>query len=139
MTPYRPPQQSLRGQLVDAVVILALLFGTLFVTTYVAASQGGGGAADDSEPRALSELPITEAERQQFRTLIDDETMDLAGVNAAVAANQASDDRYDFSVLALVVTVVVIVAYLVFVYRVSFKEYKEVIEEKFGPSGGRGV
>lgn len=140
MTPYRPPRQSMRGQLLDAVVILALLFGTLFVTTYVAASQGGGGgAAEDSEPRPLAELPITDAERQRFGTLIDNGTMDLAAVNAAVEANQASADRYSINFLALAATVIVIVGYLAFVYRVSFKEYKEVIEEKFGPSGGDSV
>ncbi len=33
MTPYEPPRQSLRGQLVDAVFILVLLFATLFVST----------------------------------------------------------------------------------------------------------
>lgn len=135
MAPYEPPRQSLRGQLVDAVFILALLFATLFVSTYVLSLQAGGGAGGGGEqPRPVSELPISSAEKQQFQKMIDAGMVDLQAVNDSVAANRASVDKYAFSVLSLVVTAAIIVAYMVFVYRLSFKEYKEVIEEKFGPS-----
>ena len=135
MAPYEPPRQSLRGQLVDAVFILALLFATLFVSTYVLSLQAGGGAGGGGgQPRPVSELPISSAEKQQFQKMIDAGMVDLQAVNDSVAANRASVDKYAFSVLSLVVTAAIIVAYMVFVYRLSFKEYREVIEEKFGPS-----
>jgi len=135
VAPYEPPRQSLRGQLVDAVFILALLFATLFVSTYVLSLQAGGGAGGGGgQPRPVSELPISSAEKQQFQKMIDAGMVDLQAVNDSVAANRASVDKYAFSVLSLVVTAAIIVAYMVFVYRLSFKEYREVIEEKFGPS-----
>lgn len=135
MAPYEPPRQSLRGQLVDAVFILALLFATLFVSTYVLSLQAGGAAGGGGgQPRPISELPISSAEKQQFQKMIDAGMVDLQAVNDSVAANRASVDKYAFSVLSLVVTAAIIVAYMAFVYRLSFKEYREVIEEKFGPS-----
>ena len=139
MAPYEPPRQSLRGQLVDALFILVLLFATLFVSTYVLSLQAGGAAGgEEARPRPVSELPISAAEKQQFRKMIDAGMVDLRAVNDSVAANRASTDKYAFSVLSLVVTAAIIIAYMAFVYRLSFKEYREVIEEKFGPSeGGR--
>ena len=135
MAPYEPPRQSLRGQLVDAVFILALLFATLFVSTYVLSLQAGGAAGGGGgQPRPVSELPISSAEKQQFQKMIDAGMIDLQAVNDSVAANRASVDKYAFSMLSLVVTAAIIVAYMVYVYRLSFKEYREVIEEKFGPS-----
>ncbi len=139
MAPYEPPRQSLRGQLIDAVFILVLLFATLFVSTYVLSLQAGGAAGGGAaEPRPVSELPISAAEKQQFQKMIDAGMVDLQAVNDSVAANRASTDKYAFSVLSLIVTAAIIIAYMAFVYRLSFKEYREVIEEKFGPSeGGR--
>ena len=135
MTPYEPPRQSLRGQLVDAVFILVLLFATLFVSTYVLSLQAGGAAGSEAaRPRPVSELPISSAEKQQFQKMIDAGMVDRQAVNDSVAANRASTDKYTFSVLSLIVTAGVIIAYMAFVYRLSFKEYREVIEEKFGPS-----
>ncbi|MDQ4127890.1 MAG: hypothetical protein M3151_08110 [Actinomycetota bacterium] len=139
MAPYEPPRQSLRGQLVDAVFILVLLFATLFVSTYVLSLQAGGAAGGEAaQPRPISELPISSAEKQQFQKMIDAGMVDLQAVNDSVAANRASADKYAFSVLSLFVTAAIIIAYMAFVYQLSFKEYREVIEEKFGPSeGGR--
>lgn len=138
MTPYEPPQQSRRGQLIDAGFILALIFATLFVTTFVTemAGTGTGSGSETAQTRQLSELPINDVERAQYRKLIDSGTTDLAAVNASVEANQAGSDKYDFSVLALLGTVVLLGGYLAFVYRTSFREYREVIEEKFGPPDG---
>jgi hypothetical protein len=139
VVPYEPPRQSMRGQLIDAVFILVLLFLTLFASTYVLSLQGGGAAAGAAaEPRPVSELPISAAEKQQFQKMIDAGMVDLQTVNDSVLANRPSADKYAFSVLSLVVTAAIIVAYMAFVYRTSFKEYREVIEEKFGSSeGGR--
>ena len=139
MAPYEPPRQSMRGQLIDAAFILVLLFLTLFASTYVLGLQGGGAAGDAAAaPKPVSELPISSAEKQQFQKMIDAGMVDLRTVNDSVQANQPSTDKYAFSVLSLIVTAAIIIAYMAFVYRTSFKEYREVIEEKFGPSeGGR--
>lgn len=138
MAPYEPPQQSMRGQLIDALFILVLLFLTLFASTYVLSLQGGAAGGAAAEPRPVSELPISSAEKQQFQKMIDAGMVDQQAVNDSVQANRPSADKYAFSVLSLVVTAAIIIAYMAFVYRTSFKEYREVIEEKFGSSeGGR--
>jgi len=116
VTPYEPPRQSLRGQLVDAVFILVLLFATLFVSTYVLSLQAGGAAGGEAaRPRPVSELPISSAEKQQFQKMIDAGMVDRQAVNDSVAANRASTDKYTFSVLSLIVTAAVLIAYMGFV------------------------
>ena len=139
MAPYEPPVQSKRGQLLDAATVLVLIFATMFVTTYLAQeSATESGSAAPAPTRELAELPVGPAEREQFQKLIDSGTTDLAGVNAAVEANQAGSDKYDFSVAALIGTAALLAVYLAFVYRTSFREYREVIDEKFGPREGGG-
>jgi hypothetical protein len=130
VTPYEPPRQSLRGQLVDSVIILLMLFAVLFGVTYYVQSTADGA---ESATTPLAELPITPVERQQYQKLIDEEVVDIEGVNAQVAANHPRDDKYDFGIGKAILTFVVIAIYLAFVYLVSFKEYREVIRERFGP------
>jgi hypothetical protein len=129
---YQPPTQSRRGQLLDAAVILVLIFGTLFGSTFLVEEAAGSPAAD-AQPKQLADLPTTGAERAQFQKVIDSGTADLPAVSAAVEANRPGADKYDFSVAALIGTAALLAAYLGFVYRASFREYREVIEEKFGP------
>jgi hypothetical protein len=129
---YEPPKQSGRGQLVDSVIILALLMVVLFGVTYFVQSTA---STSDVKDRPIAELPITPAEKAQFQKLIDEDVTDLAGVNQQVADNRArpGSDQYPIGVVALIATVVVIAVYLVFVYVMSFKEYREVVRERFGP------
>lgn len=133
MALYEPPKQSTRGQIVDTLFILLLLFVTLFVTTYIATLGGAGeaGGNGSAEAKPVSELPISSAEKQQFQKMIDADMTNLRAVNAAVEANQPNTDEYAFSVLSLIITVVIAVAYMAFMYWASFKEYKEVIRERF--------
>jgi hypothetical protein len=132
---YVPPKQSKRGQIFDSVFILALLFAVLFGVTYYSNS-----AAAPSTPAAkpLSQLPITPTERQQYQKAIDEDLVDLQGVNDQVAAStpKPGSEQYPISLLAVLLTFGVIAAYLLFVYVVSFREYREVIREKFGPPTG---
>ncbi|GAA1798603.1 hypothetical protein HC028_13625 [Planosporangium flavigriseum] len=135
MTPYQPPKQSRRGQLIDAATMLALIFVTLFVTTFIVRFEAGNTASGtkSSPVKQLSELPLSDAERAQYQKMIDAEMVDLTSVNASVAAKQSASEKYRFSVLALLGTIVLLVGYLTFVYRTSLHEYREVIAEKFGP------
>lgn len=134
--PYEPPKQSMRGQFVDAVFILALVFGALFVTTYVAYGSGGTASVGQEGVQPLSQLDLTTAERQQYEKMIDAGMTDEAGVNAAVATNNARIDKYDIAVVPLIAVFGILAAYLAFVYRASFREYRDVINEKFGEREG---
>jgi hypothetical protein len=127
------PRQSMGSQMADAGFLIALLFLTLFVTTFVFADDAATSTDSGSEAVAISELPITDAERQQFTEMEDLEMVDADSVAAAVEANTPSDDKYSFSWLALIGTVALALAYLAFVYLVSFKEFREVVRARFGP------
>jgi hypothetical protein len=129
---YEPPTQSKRGQLIDSVIILVLLFAVLFGVTYYTESSSSSPAG---EPKPISQLPITPTEKQQYQRLVDEGITDLEGVNQQVANNRPRDDKYSFGIGAAILTFGVIGAYLLFVYVISFKEYREVIRERFGPPG----
>ncbi|MEA2247692.1 MAG: hypothetical protein QOH46_2221, partial [Solirubrobacteraceae bacterium] len=79
---YEPPTQSKRGQLIDSVLIVALLFAVLFGVTYYTESSSSSPAG---EPKPISQLPITPTEKQQYQRLVDKGITDLEGVNAQVA------------------------------------------------------
>lgn len=129
---YIPPMQSRRGQLIDSAFILILLFAILFGVTYYSSASD---ASDTSTVQPLSELPITQTERDQYQKLIDEELTDLEGANAQIAANapRPGSEQYPLKPLALLLTIFVIGGYLAFVYVMSFREYREVIRERFGP------
>lgn len=133
MADYQPPEQSRRGQLIDAATILVLLFATLFVTTFLVQDTASGGDAAAAE-RPVAEMPVNPVERQQYQALIDSGTTDLATVNAAIDSHADRQDKYTINVWALLGTAALLAIYLAFVYRTSFREYREVIEERFGPS-----
>jgi hypothetical protein len=128
---YEPPKQSGRGQLFDAVIILALLLVVLFGVTYFVQSTA---SSSDVKEKPIAQLPITPAEKEQFQKLVDEDVQDVAAVNQQVADNAAKpgSDQYPIGVVALVATILLIGVYLAFVYVVSFKEYREVIRERFG-------
>ena len=125
-------RQSTASQMADAGFLLALVFVTLFVTTFVLADDGGSSAGD-AEAVAIEDLPISAAEKAQFQKMEDLEMVDAATVSAAVDANAPQDDKYSFSWIALAGTIGLAALYLGFVYRMSFKEYKEVVRARFGP------
>ena len=132
---YVPPKQSKRGQVFDSVFILVLLFAVLFGVTYY---SNTAAAPTTSTVKPLAQLPLTQVERQQYQRLIDEGLVDLKGVNDQVAAStpKPGPKQYPISLLAFLVTFGVIAAYLVFVYLMSFREYREVIRERFGPPAG---
>jgi hypothetical protein len=84
--------------------------------------------------RPLSELPITPTEKQQYAVAIKHGIVDLPTANQQVADNKQSSDKYPIAVGTLIITFGVIALYMGFVYIMSFKQYREVIHEKFGPS-----
>lgn len=127
------PAQSRGSQMADAAFLMALLFVTLFATTYAFSDDGATGGGSSGEVTAIEELPISEAERTQFLEMEEQGMVDAETVAASVEANQPSGDRYSFSWIALLGTVALALLYLGFVYLMSFKEYGEVIRARFGP------
>lgn len=135
-TRVRLESQSWGSQMADAAFLMALLFVTLFVTTYAFADGGPVSAGSSAQVGTIEELPISDAEKTQFLEMEEQGMVDVETVAASVEANAPSDDRYSFSWTALVGTVLLALVYLVFVYAMSFKEYREVVRARFGPPEG---
>jgi hypothetical protein len=130
------PRQSMGSQMADAGFLLALLFITLFVTTFVFADDAATSTDTGTGTVEISELPIPNAEKRQFTEMQELEMVDADSVAAAVDANTPRNDKYSFSWLALLGTVALALAYLAFVYLMSFKEFREVVRARFGPPEG---
>lgn len=121
---YQPPKQGLVAQIVDVFVLLLLTVGALYIPLYL----GLAGAAKTPAP---IENPTWEAlgqnatEQAQWAAL---------GITDPAAANDIVTARFDysFSWMALIVMAVLVVGYFVLVVRLSDREYREVIEERFG-------
>jgi hypothetical protein len=126
---YQPPKQSARGQFVDSLIILVLLMVVLFGVTYFVQSST---SVTSVKTRPLAQLPITPTEKKQFAVAIDEGLVDLPTVNQQVADNKATSDKYPIAIGTLIITFGVIGLYMAFVYIQSFKEYREVVREKFG-------
>ncbi len=124
MARYQPPQQSRFGQVFDVVVLLILTVGALYLPLYL----GLAGRTASPNPQ----------ENPTWESLGQNETMvarwnDLGFADPASAQDIiTSRFDYSFSALSLVVMIVVVVGYFVLMLRLSEKEYREVISEKFG-------
>jgi hypothetical protein len=121
---YKPPKQGIFGQVFDVLTLLVLTVGALYIPLYM----GLAGAAKVPNPVAnptWQSLGQNAAEQQQWAAL---------GITDPAAANNIITARFDysFSWVALVVMAVLVVSYFVLVVRLSDREYREVIEERFG-------
>lgn len=121
---YKPPRQSFAGQIFDVITLLVLTIGALYLPLYL----GLAGAAKTPAP---IENPTWEAlgqnatEQQQWAAL---------GITDPAAANDIITARFDysFSWAALLIMAVLVIGYFVMVVRLSDKEYRDVIQERFG-------
>jgi len=122
---YKPPKQSLGGQIFDVLTLLVLTVGALYIPLYL----GLAGAAKTPAPIAN---PTWEAlgqntnEQAQWAAL---GYTDPAAVNDMITARF----DYSFSWSALVIMAVLVIGYFILVVRLSDKEYRDVIDERFGP------
>jgi hypothetical protein len=128
---YQPPKQSSRGQLIDSLIILVLLMVVLFGVTYFVQSST---SSTEVKTKPISALPITPQEKAQYGDAIKHGIVDLPTANQQVADNKQDSNKYPIAVGTLIITFGVIALYMGFVYVMSFKQYRDVIAEKFGPT-----
>ncbi|OQM74242.1 hypothetical protein [Manganibacter manganicus] len=120
---YKPPKQGIAGQIFDVVTLLVLTIGALYIPLYL----GLAGAAKTPNPVAnptWEALGQNAAEQQQWTAL---------GITDPAAANDIITARFDysFSWVALAIMAILVIGYFVMVVRLSDREYREVIEERF--------
>ena len=123
MARYIPPKQSKLSQLFDVVVLLALTFGALYTPLYLGLAGGSKTTPEIVDPTWES-LGQNATQIAQYKALGFTDAAEVAPIIGA---------RYDysFSWIALIVMVLVIIGYYVIILRLSEKEYREVIAEKF--------
>lgn len=127
--PYHPPEQGRAGQVIDVVVILALVFGALWAPAFLGLTGAGTVTRELADP-TWQDLGQTPAMQQAWESL---------GMTPETAA-PAILTRFDYSIdpLAFGLTAALLVAYFGFVLRLSGKEYRDVIAERFGEDEGEG-
>lgn len=120
---YRPPEQGKAGQVFDSVFLLLLVYVVLFAPL-VFGLTGGGTITKTVEE------PTWEALQQNSQMAAQWEKLGYTPESAA----ELITTRFDYSIdpWALLLTAVVILGYFVFMIRLSEKEYREVIDERFG-------
>ncbi len=124
MVRYRPPVQSKLGQILDVLVLLVLTFSALYLPLYL-------GLAGRTASPSPQENPTWESLGQN-QTMV--ERWNQLGYADPASAQDIITSRFDytFSAVSLVVMLVVVVGYFVMLFRLSDREYREVIAEKFG-------
>lgn len=124
MAQYRPPTQSRFGQVFDVIVLLLLTIGALYLPLYL-------GLAGRTASPTPQENPTWESLGQN-PTMV--ERWNALGYADPAAAQDIITSRFDysFSPLGLLAMIVVVVGYFAMMLRLSEREYREVISEKFG-------
>ena len=122
---YVPPKQGWVGQVFDSLFILALVYLSLYLPLFFKKADiaAAADAATVAKPTWAS-LSLSPVVQQQWEKL---------GYDAEKAAALISN-KFDYTIdpMWLIITAVVIVGYFFFVIKISDKEYREVIAEKFG-------
>ena len=121
-TPYKPPEQSALGQILDSLLILILVVASLFAPFYFGLAGAGKTALTFAEKTwtGMNQTPMMQAIWEKL------------GYTPDTAADIiAARFDYTFSIVALALTALVVVVYFVFIVRYSDKEFREVIAERF--------
>ena len=120
--PYQPPEQSKVGQIINSLFLLVLVVASLLRAGLLRPRRRRQD--DDRIPR--QDLGGHGTER------------DHAGAVGEARLHAGDGARHDrlavrlrFQHAGLIVTALVVIVYFVFVFRLSAKEYKDVITERF--------
>ena len=124
---YKPPVQAGFGQFFDSIFILVLVYLALMaplVLDFSSSEEAATTAAAEVAPPTWESLGQNETMQAQW------EKLDISVEEAAVIIN----DKFDYAIdpVALIITLLVLLGYWIFMLKVSDKEYREVINEKFG-------
>lgn len=124
MAKYNAPVQGKLSQVIDVIVLLVLAIGALYIPLWM-------GMAGSTKTPVPQENPTWESLGQ---TPMMVERWNTLGFADPASASDIITARFDytFSWVELLVMIVVIVGYYAIMLRFSEKEYREVIEEKFG-------
>lgn len=123
--PYIPPVQGAAGQVVDSLILLVLIYVVLLAPILMGLTAPGKVEAKKIDPKT-----VTWQELEQNPTMAAQwEKLGYTPEKATELINMKFD--YTIKLLPFIVTAIVLIGYIVMVVRMSEKEYREVISEKF--------
>lgn len=119
---YIPPKQSGKGQLFDAIFIMVLIYVVLLSPIVLGLTA----------VNTVTKLPETIS----WETLNQNEQMVASWEKLGIPLEKAAElicTRFDYSInpVALIITAIVIIGYYVMLLKMSDKEYRDVVHEKF--------
>jgi hypothetical protein len=122
---YTPPKQGLLGQMFDTILVLVLVYASLMMPLLMKEE------AKAEEPAVAAEVVVN-----TWESLGQNEVMQAQWVKLGFDPDKAAviiNNRFDYTIdpMMLIITILVVVGYFVVVLKISDKEYREVIAEKF--------
>lgn len=127
MKKYTPPTQKTLGQIVDSLLILVLVYASLMMPLLFKeeAAAAEAESAVVAEPVAVTWESLGQNEVQQAQWV-------KLGYDPEKAA-ELINHRFDYTIdpMMLIITILVVGGYFVFMLKISEKEYRQVIAEKF--------
>jgi uncharacterized membrane protein len=123
---YIPPKQGMLGQVFDTILVLVLVYASLMVPLLFKAeakAEAAAATATAAVKVSWESLGQNEIQQQQWVKL---------GYDPEKAATLINS-RFDYSIdpMMLIITILVVAGYFIFMLKVSDKQYREVIREKF--------
>ncbi len=124
MAKYTPPEQPRILQLFDVACLILAIFAALWLPLR-AGWAGVSKSIDKIDNPTWEALKQTPAQVEQWVKL---------GYPDAASAHDVIQNHYNYTIdwTQLLIMVVVVVGYFLFLFRASAKEYRDVIDEKFG-------
>lgn len=124
MSKYIPKIQPKRGQLFDSLFILVLVYVSLYIPLFLESDVKSVEETSLVQTHSWESLGVSAVEQEQWQKLGYDE----------LAAAEIINDKFDYTIdpVMLAITALVIIGYFFFVLRISKRQYREVIDEKFG-------
>lgn len=122
---YLPPTQGAVGQVFDSVILLILIYVVLLAPILLGLTAPGKVEVKKLDPEKVS----WEALDQNPTMAAQWEKLGYTPAKAAELINMRFD--YTIKFLPFFITAVILIGYIVMLLKMSEKEYREVISEKF--------
>ena len=126
---YTPPNQGMFGQIFDSILILVLVYASLMLPLLMKESAKIADA-----PAATAE--VAKVAKVTWESLGQNAIEQAQWVKLGYDPDKAAtliNNRFDYTIdpMMLIITIIVVVGYFVIMLKVSDKQYREVIAEKF--------
>ena len=123
---YMPPNQGMFGQIFDSILILLLVYASLMLPLLM----------KESDKPTEAPAATTEAAKVTWESLGQNAVEQAQWVKLGYDPDKAAtliNSRFDYTInpMMLIITIFVVVGYFVIILKVSDKQYREVIAEKF--------